>query len=128
MFYSSLRSASQYRAHAGEQFGKGKLLDEIIVRAQLESLHTVAHTVAGGKKKNRRASPIAAEFRDHFPAVLVWQHDIDDKKIKFGSPGFLQTGLAIARDLNRKTGFAEPFREETRRFLFVLNNENPHMF
>src|SRR5262249_25079312 len=81
-----------------------------------------------GKKKNRRANPIAAEFRDYFPAVLVWQHDIDDKKIKFGGARFLQTGLAIARNLNRKTAFAEPFGEETRRFLFVLNNENPHMF
>src|SRR5262249_14925799 len=89
--------------------------------------HAVAHAVAGGKKKNRRAHPVAAEFRDHFPAVLVWQHDIDDKKIKFGGARFLQTGLAIARNLNRKAGFPEAFREETRCFLFVLNNENPHM-
>src|SRR5262249_8670990 len=88
-FYSSLRSASQYRTHPGEQFGKRKRLDEIIVRAQFQSFNTVAHTVAGGKKKNRRANPIAAEFRDHFPAVLVWQHDIDNKKINFGCARFL---------------------------------------
>src|SRR5437867_2215814 len=77
-FCLSLWSASQHGAHSGEQFGKRKRLDEIIVCAQLESFHTVAHTVAGSKKKNRRENSIAAEFRNHFPAVLVWQHDIDD--------------------------------------------------
>src|SRR5947208_17046518 len=82
MFRLSLRSAPQHRTHAGEQFGKRKRFDQVIVCAQLESFHTVAHTVASGKKENRRAYPIAPELRDHFPAVFMWKHDIDDKKIK----------------------------------------------
>src|SRR5438876_5873819 len=65
MFSLSLGSASQHGAHPGEQFRKCEWLDQIIVCAELESFHTVAHTVAGGKKENRCANPIAAEFRNH---------------------------------------------------------------
>jgi hypothetical protein len=44
----------------------------------------VADTVASGKKKNRRAEPVVLQFRDHLPAVFVWQHDVDDEQIELG--------------------------------------------
>src|SRR6266853_1080671 len=126
MFCFSLGSTPQYRTYAGEQFRKRERLDQIIVCSKLQSFHTVAHTVAGGKKENRRANPIAPEFRDHFPAVLVWQHDIDDKNIKFGRARLLQATLTIARKIDSETGFAESLGQESRCLLFVLDNENPH--
>src|SRR4029077_18194578 len=100
--------------------------DQIIVCTQLKSFHTVAHTVAGGKKENRRSNPIAPEVRDEFPAVLVWQHDVDDEKIKLGCARLLQTGFAIGRNIYGETGFAQPLGQESRCFLFVLDYENPH--
>src|ERR1043166_1375826 len=95
MFCLSLRSTAHYRAHAGEQFGKRERLDKEIVRAQFKPFHTSAHAVTGSKKENRRADPIAPEVRDHFPAVLMWKHDIDDKKIKLLSARLLQAGFAV---------------------------------
>src|ERR1041385_3170619 len=126
MFCLLLRSASQYRADPGEQLRKCEGLDQIIVCAQLKSFHTIAHTVARSKKKNRRANPIAAELRDHFPAVLMRQHDIDDKKIKLGRARLLQARLAIAREIDSEAGFEEAFGQESRCFLFVFDNENSH--
>src|SRR5437867_6220264 len=126
MFWLSLRSAAQYRTHTGQQFGKRERLEQIIVRAQLQSFHTVTHTVARCKKENRGANSIAPEFHDHFPAILMWEHDIHDKKIKFGRARLLQGAFTIARKIDCETGFAESFGQERRRFLFVLDNENPH--
>jgi hypothetical protein len=126
MFCWSLWSTAQDRTHAREQFRKRERFDQVIVCAQLESFHTVSHTVASRKKKNRRANPIAPEFRDHFPAVLMWQHDIDDKKIKFARTRMLQADFAIERKVDCKTGFAQSLGQESRSFLFVFDNENPH--
>src|SRR5215831_7919087 len=126
MFRLSLRSAPQHRTHAGEQFGKRKRLDQVIVCAQLESFHTVAHTITSGEKENRRANPIAPEFCDHFPAVFMWKHDVDDKKIKLGRARLLQARLAIPRKIDSEPGFEESLGQESRRFLFVLDNENSH--
>src|SRR5438552_16285273 len=89
----SLRSTAQYRPHPGEQFRKSERFDQIIVCAQLESFHTVAHTVTGCKKENRRANPIASELRNQFPAVLAWQHDVDDEKIEFFCTRLLRPGF-----------------------------------
>src|SRR6516225_8649461 len=124
MFCLSLRSAPQYRADPGKQLRKRERLDQIIVCAQFKSFHTIAHTVTRGKKENRRANSVAPEFRNHFPAVLMWQHDIDDKKIKFGRARLLQARLAIARKIDCKTGFAESLGQKSRCFFFVLDNEN----
>src|SRR4029077_681739 len=118
MFCLFLRSTAQYGAHPGEQFRKCERVDQIIVCTQLKSFHTVAHTVASGKKENRCTDPVVAELCDHFPTVLVWQHDVDDQKIKFLCERLLQTSLAIACNIDRKTGFTESFGQESRRFLF----------
>src|SRR5881409_3771889 len=111
---------------ADDYLVKRERFDEIIICAQLESFHTVAHTVAGGQKENRRANPIAPKFCDHFPAVLTWQHDIDDQKIEFFCARLLRPGFAIGRNVDRKTGFAQSLGQESSRFLFVLDYENPH--
>src|SRR6516225_4126688 len=127
MFCLSLRSTPQYRADPGKQLRKREWLDQIIVCAQIKSFHTIAHTVTRGKKKNQRVNPIAPEFRDHFPAVLMRQHDIADQKVKFGGARSLQARLAIARKIDCEPGFAESLGQESRCFLFVFDNENPHL-
>src|SRR5215472_5898032 len=126
MFCWSLRSAPQNRADPGKQLRKRERLDQIIVCSQLKSFHTIAHTITRGKKENWRANPIAPEFRNHLPAVFMWQHDIDDKKIKFARTRLLQASLAIARKIDSEPGFEESFSQESRCFLFVFDNENPH--
>jgi hypothetical protein len=40
----------QQRAHPGEQLGTRKRLNQIIIRAQFKSFHSIAHTVAGSKR------------------------------------------------------------------------------
>ncbi len=68
MLWRPLWNASQHRAHARKQFWKGERFYEIIVCAELESFHPIAHTIAGGKKQNRRADPIAPQFARPHPS------------------------------------------------------------
>src|SRR5436309_10197671 len=107
MFCLSLWSASQYRTHSGKQFRKRERFHQIIVRAQLESFHTVAHTVARGEEKHGGANTIAPEFSNHFPAILLWQHDIDDEKIEPACARLLQTGFAVARNIDSEPRFPQ---------------------
>src|SRR5207249_6270916 len=118
--------APQQRAHPGEEFGERERLYQIIVRAQLKPFYTVAHAVAGSKKKNWRAHPIAPQFRDHFPAVFSWQHDIHDKKVEPGRAREVQTGFAIARKIDNEARFAKSLGQKSRGFLFVLDDQNSH--
>ena len=120
MFFVSCWSAPQQRAHTGQQFGERERLYQIIVRAQLESFHPIAHTVAGGEKKNRSADPVAPQVRDNLPAVFPWQHDIDDKEIKFDRAREVQTCFTVAREIDRESGFAKSFGQKSRGFLLVL--------
>src|SRR5207244_6701543 len=73
-FCLSMRSAPQQRANPGEQFGKCERLYQIIVCTQLESFHTVPHTVARSKKKNRRANSAAPQVCDNFPTIRSEEH------------------------------------------------------
>src|SRR5437773_494044 len=125
-FCPPLGRAPQYRAYPGEQFRKRERLYQVIVRTQLESFHPVAHTLAGGKKKNGRANPVTPQFRDYLPAVLVWQHDIDDEKVGSGRARESQTGFAIPRKIDSEAGFAQTLGQKGGRLSFVFDHENSH--
>src|SRR5439155_4318205 len=102
MLCLSLGSAPQYRAHPGYQFRKRERLYQVIVRAQFEAFHPIAHTVAGGKKKNGRTNPAVPQFRDHLPTIFVWQHYIDNKKVELGRARALEASFTIARKIDGK--------------------------
>src|SRR6266446_3955124 len=126
VFCLSLGSTAQYRAHSCEQLRKCERLDQIIVCAQLESFHPVAHTVTRGQKKNGRANAIAPKFCNHFPAVLVREHDIDNQKIKLARASLRQPGFSIDCNIYRETGFPQSLGQERHGFFFVFDYENPH--
>ena len=126
MFCLSLGSTAQYRAHPGEQFRKRERFDEIIVCAQLEPFHAVAHTVTRGEKENGCANAIAPELRDQFPPVLVRQHDIDDENIELRCARQFRARFTIDGNIDGETGFPQSLGQERRRFLFVFDYENPH--
>ena len=117
------RNTERTRASSSEN---AKWLYQIIIGAQLESFHPVAHTVAGGKKKNGRTNPVAPQFRHYLPAIFVWQHDIDDKKIELDRARALQTGFTIPRKIDNETGLPQAFCQKSRRFRFVLDHQNAH--
>src|SRR4030095_15182730 len=99
---------------------------QIIVPAQFQSFHSIAHTVAGSEKKNGRAHSTAAQFRNYLPTVYVWQHDIDDEKIELCPARELETGLAVPRKVDCEAGFAQAFGQKSSRFLFILDHQNSH--
>src|SRR4029453_6618456 len=119
-----LGSAPQHRPDTSEQFRKREWFDQIVVCTQLQSFHPIADAIACGEKQNRRTDFIAAKFRDHIPAVLVRQHNVDDEKIKFGRKRLFYSAFAIHRDIDSKPGFAQSFGKKSGGFLFVLDHQN----
>src|SRR4029077_13380446 len=76
------RSTPHKRTHARKQFGKRERFHHVIVRAELEPFHAIAHTVARRQKNDRRLHPGLAQFFDESPAIFFRKHDIDNEKVK----------------------------------------------
>ena len=118
------RGASQQGTNPGEQFREGEWFDQIIVGPELKTFDSIADTVAGGEKKNRGAHTFAAQFLDHFPSILVRQHDIDDEQVELGATREIQSGLAIDSKVHSETGLTETFGQKGRGFFFVFDDED----
>src|SRR5215212_2067090 len=89
MLCLSLRGASQYRPNSREQFGECKRLNQIIVCAELESFHTVAHTVTRSQKENGCTNVTRPQLSDDLPSAFLRQHDVNDQKIKLAPARFV---------------------------------------
>src|SRR5947207_15832545 len=112
MFGLLRESTSQHRTDTREEFRKREWFDQIIVCTQLESFHTIADAVAGGKKQNGRADFVAPQVGDDIPAVLVRQHDVDDEEIKSDRTRLLQSRFTVNRDVDSQAGFTQSFGQK----------------
>src|SRR2546423_7838498 len=106
-FCLMLRGPSQYRSHAREQFRKRERLYQIIICAEFESFHAVAHTVTRSQEENGCTHVTCPELSDDFHSVLLRQHNINNQKIEFICARLLEARLAVARDGDAKSGFAQ---------------------
>src|SRR5262249_18912020 len=114
------------RAHAGQQLGKGKGFHQIIVRAQLQTLHSVFHRVACRQEKYRRLFPLVPQFAQDRPAVELRQHHVENNEIVAVGPCPVQTIVARRSDVDDETAFGESFRKKGGDLFFVFHEQQSH--
>ena len=66
---------------AGQQLLKVKGLDQIVIPPQVQALHPVGHTVAGGEEEDGGVVPLVPQLLDQGVAVLFGQHHIQQDAV-----------------------------------------------
>jgi hypothetical protein len=89
--------ASQQRPHAGQQFLGAEWLDQVIVRAGIQTGHAVFHLAFGGEHEHRHGIGQPAQFRADFVAVELRHHDVEQDQVRLLFEGAFQAALAIRR-------------------------------
>src|SRR5215831_10827406 len=117
---------TQKRTHAGEQFRESEWFHYVIIRAELETFYAIAHAVARSQKNDGRLRFRGTQFFHESPAIFFREHDIDNEKVEPARARRCKPSLAIQREIDGKTGFAEALRQKSRRFLFILDHQNSH--
>src|SRR5437762_3563739 len=77
---------------------------------EFESFYAVAHTITRSQEENGCTHVTCPELSDDFHSVLLRQHNINNQKIEFICARLLETRLAVARDGDAKSGFAQSLR------------------
>src|SRR5882762_2435485 len=77
----AIRAASQNRADAGEQLGKGERLNHIIVSTEIESFDTIAYFIPGGQKDHGWLATFGSQTAEDCPTIQTWKHDIEQQEI-----------------------------------------------
>ena len=77
-----LRAAPQRGAHARQQLRDRKRLGNVVVGAEVETHHLVHLGGARAQQQHRRAVALLAQRVEHFVAVQLGQHDVEDHQIE----------------------------------------------
>ena len=100
----------QQGADTGQQFARGKRLDDVVVGAQFQAYHPIRFLTQGAEKNNRnqRGGRVGPQPPTEGQPVLSGQHDIQqDKGATLARHGFHQTlgvveaarGVAVGRQI-----------------------------
>ena len=114
------------RADASEQFAEIERLGEVIVGAGVEPCHSRLHRIPRGEHQHRHVGTRSTQFPAQRQAVLSGQHDVEDDRIIVGLMALVRRRIAICRDVDRMTRFAQPLRDETGGVRLVLDQQYPH--
>ncbi|MNV43794.1 hypothetical protein D3C71_1355230 [compost metagenome] len=102
-----LALAAAQHLDAGEQFGKGVRLRQIIIAAGAQAGHAVIHLPQRGKDQNRRLDTAAAQLADDGKPVAARQHAVDHHHVIGILAAHEQAALTVARVIGDDPDFAE---------------------
>ena len=68
-------------AEAREELGEGEGLDEVVVRADIQTTNPIFDSTACGQQQDRRPVACRAEVATQGKAVTIRQHDVEDKHV-----------------------------------------------
>ena len=122
----ALRLAARQRLDAGEQFGKGVGLGEIVVAAGAQSLDAVVDLAERGEDQNRRFVALRAQRGDERKAVHLRQHAVDDGHIIAALMGEIVARDAVGGVVDGMAGLAERLDEIARGVAIVFDDEDAH--
>src|SRR5262249_13108000 len=111
---------------AREQLGERERLDQIVVRAAIESVHTIVDGVLRGEDQDGRLEPVLAERGQDFDTTAPGQHEIENYEVKGLVVHEEEPFLARGRDAYVVVLCLKPFTQGLGDFLFVLDDQDTH--
>src|SRR5262249_55947182 len=99
-----------------------KGLNEIIIRSQVKSFHSVRHLVAGGEKQDRCLKLRASDLGQNGPTVALRQDDIKNDKVHFLGKGVFESLFSIFRHIDHKAVLNESASHKAGDFWLVFDN------
>src|SRR5215203_3200004 len=120
------RSAPQQDLHPGHQLTHRERLAQIVIRANLESEHTIELFLARGDEDDRQAFRTTAQATAQLQAIHPWKTDVENRQIRQRSvqrvPRSLPVGKGLGGAVLAPERGANPFANR----LFVLDDR--HLF
>ena len=112
--------------HTGQEFLESERLPQVVVRAKIEPFDPVVHASPGTEHEDRnRGSPLP-QARKHIKAIQAGQAEIQYHERDAGVHETPERVLAGLRPFDGVAMRAEPFLEERRDTLFVLDDQDRH--
>src|SRR3954470_13546866 len=120
------RPAAQQRAQAGEQLLALERLDEVVVRADVQALHTRIERVARGQHEDRRVVVVFAQPPGDVDAVEAGQPEVEHDQIGQEGMDVLERLDAVAGELDLIALQAQRALQHLRDVLVVLDDEHAY--
>ncbi len=111
---------------AGQQFGKGEGLDQIVVPPGAQSFDPIVDLAESAEKKRGGLPARRPQGADQGQAIEPRQHAVDHQHVKILFQRPKEPVLAVADALGAMAALAESLDQISRRLGVVLNNQNTH--
>jgi hypothetical protein len=72
---------SQHRAHAGQQLGHLKRLEQIIIGPAIQAAQSIIEAVAGGDDEQWNRIVFSANAGQHLQPILTWKAKIEQHQV-----------------------------------------------
>ncbi|MNS06164.1 hypothetical protein D3C72_375840 [compost metagenome] len=125
LFFFTGGAAAGQGAQAGDQFGEGKRLDQVIVGAQFQALDAVGDVIAGGEEQHRGVGFLAQAAQD-FPAVHFRHHHVQHDHIEIVFQRKVQAIDAVAGQAYGVTELLQAVEQVITGLGFIFDDENVH--
>ena len=122
------RAAVAARQHldAGQQFGEGIGLRQIVVAAGAQALDAVVDLAERGEDQRRRAVALLAQRADHGQPVALGQHAVDHQHVVVAAVGEREAFLAVAGEIGDVADFAKRLHEIVGGLAVVFDDQKAH--
>jgi hypothetical protein len=116
--------ASKQCADARKQFIGAERLDEVIIRAGVESAHAIRDEPLGGQHEHRHPSLQPPELRAEREAVQLRHHYVEQDQIRLLFDRAFKAGRAIVGGNDAVTFDRKAILQSTAHWQFVLNYQH----
>jgi hypothetical protein len=109
---------------AGDQFPHRERLDQVVVGAQPERVHSVVLAAARAHDDDRRADPRRARRLDQLPAVERGKHEVDDADFRLFVPEPREAGHAVGDPTRLESCLGEMSRHALGDHVVVFDDQD----
>src|SRR5208337_3343144 len=114
------------RPNASQELGERERLWQVIVRPEVQPLHSVRHLTPRRKKERGCLDPGVAQLTEQIESVPLRQHHVEQQKVVGPAYRSLKTRLAIRGDVDDKAVLSQTFVNVFARNRVILDVQNLH--